>query len=95
MPYLGAGGVGSILGYCITKKDAEASVLEKVQGIYQKLTEDLISDRDRLREEYSRISVEIINLRQEVASIRPWLCYRLHCHDGRLLQSETKAPPTP
>lgn len=72
---LGSGGVLSFLTYRFTVKEAEATAMEKVQNVYQRLTEDLVKEIDRLKNEVELLRQEVNTLSRRSANA----CYRHDC----------------
>lgn len=94
LTFLTGGGALSLVTWRFTKKEAEASAMEKVQNVYQQLIEDILSDRTRLKERVDRLESQVRDNAEALAALQPWLCYRLRCREGRLSKSETKTPTT-
>lgn len=66
----GSGVFTGLLTAKFTRKEAEASALEHVQTIYQRLTADLSADRDRIKREKEELQTEMTGVKAELQTMR-------------------------
>lgn len=83
--FLGGGLITGLITWRATVKGAEAEAMEKVQGIYRNLTEDLVNEIDRLKTEVELLRQEVNTLSRRAGAA----CYRRFCI-SRLFEEETE-----
>lgn len=83
--FVGSGTLFSFITWKATVKGAEADAMEKVQGIYQKLTGDLVKEIERLKTEVELLRQEVNRLSRRSAVA----CYRRFCISRIYEEEET------
>lgn len=79
MSALCSGGLTWLFTIRYARKQAEADSMKSVQEIYQKLVEDLKTEREELKAEIDKLKVTVENNTRDINAMRPKLCGKVSC----------------